>query len=253
VGRAIPGEIPRISIRTTTARRSPGGHGCFSDKDQRPGGLSPPGRICEWRNRANSPDRQTTRIEAFSDGVIAIAITLLVLEVRVPHVEEGESLWDALRGLWPSYVGFGLSFVIIGIIWANHHEMFDFITRANRTLVLLNLLFLLCVGFLPFPTALLAEYLGREGERAAVNVYSGSARPATSLPSCCRSFRPGQASSCWPCWPSPTSCRRAGWSAEAIRPAQGHPTSSRRCQLHCTGSLRQPKVLTRRGAPCILG
>jgi uncharacterized membrane protein len=117
--------------------------------------------------------RETTRIEAFSDGVIAIAITLLVLEVRVPHVEEGESLWDALRGLWPSYVGFGLSFVIIGIIWANHHEMFDFITRANRTLVLLNLLFLLCVGFLPFPTALLAEYLGREGERAAVNVYSG--------------------------------------------------------------------------------
>ena len=117
--------------------------------------------------------RETARIEAFSDGVIAIAITLLVLEVRVPHVEEGASLWAALRDLWPSYVGFGLSFVIIGIIWANHHDMFDFIARANRTLVLLNLLFLLCVGFLPFPTALLAEYLGHEGERTAGVVYAG--------------------------------------------------------------------------------
>jgi uncharacterized membrane protein len=118
--------------------------------------------------------RETARIEAFSDGVIAIAITLLVLDVRVPPHEDVGNLWRALGDLWPNYVGFALSFVIIGIIWANHHEMFGFIARANRTLVLINLLFLLCVGFLPFPTALLAEYLGHDGERAAVNVYSGS-------------------------------------------------------------------------------
>lgn len=118
--------------------------------------------------------RETARIEAFSDGVIAIAITLLVLDVKVPPHEGVRDLWDALGDLWPNYVGFALSFVIIGIIWANHHEMFGFIVRANRTLVLINLLFLLCVGFLPFPTALLAEYLGHDGERAAVNVYSGS-------------------------------------------------------------------------------
>ena len=125
-----------------------------------------------WRNDGDD-GRETARIEAFSDGVIAIAITLLVLEVRVPEIEEGHTLWDALIDLWPSYLGYALSFVIIGIIWANHHEMFGFIARANRTLVLINLLFLLAVAFLPFPTALLAEYLGHEGEETAVTVYAG--------------------------------------------------------------------------------
>lgn len=125
-----------------------------------------------WRDDVDE-GRETARIEAFSDGVIAIAITLLVLEVRVPEVEEGHSLWEALADLWPSYVGFALSFIVIGIIWANHHEMFGFIARANRTLVLINLLFLIGVGFLPFPTALLAEYLGHDGEGTAVTVYAG--------------------------------------------------------------------------------
>jgi uncharacterized membrane protein len=136
--------------------------------------------------------RETARIEAFSDGVIAIAITLLVLEVRVPHVEEGESLWAALRDLWPSYVGFGLSFVIIGIIWANHHDIFGLIGRVDRTLLLLNLLFLLCVGFLPFPTALLAEYLGHDGERTAGIVYAGWML-ATALCYCLLWWYPRQA------------------------------------------------------------
>jgi uncharacterized membrane protein len=117
--------------------------------------------------------RETARIEAFSDGVIAIAITLLVLDVKVPPHDEVSDLWRSLGDLWPNYVGFALSFVIIGIIWANHHDMFGLIGRVDRTLVLINLLFLLCVGFLPFPTALLAEYLGHDGERAAANVYSG--------------------------------------------------------------------------------
>lgn len=123
--------------------------------------------------RDSGGGRETTRLEAFTDGVIAIAITLLVLDVRVPERDEERDLWRGLVDLWPNYVGFGLSFVIIGIIWANHHEMFGYIERADRALVLLNLLFLLCVGFLPFPTALLAEYLGHDGERTAVEVYSG--------------------------------------------------------------------------------
>jgi uncharacterized membrane protein len=105
--------------------------------------------------------------------VIAIAITLLVLDVRVPKHAEGQSLWTALGDLWPNYVGYGLSFIVIGIIWANHHEMFALIGRTNRTLTLINLLFLLGVGFLPFTTALLAEYLGHAGERTAVEVYAG--------------------------------------------------------------------------------
>ena len=123
--------------------------------------------------RGADPGRETVRIEAFSDGVIAIAITLLVLDVRVPERSAEHDLWTGLVDRWPNYLGFALSFVIIGIIWANHHEMFGFIERADRALVLLNLMFLLCVGFLPFPTALLAEYLGHEGERTAVEVYSG--------------------------------------------------------------------------------
>jgi len=128
------------------------------------------------QNGTTTRGRDTDRLETFSDGVIAIAITLLVLEVRVPHLEEGEGgaeLWEQLGHLWPSYLGYLISFVTIGIMWANHHEIFRHIARTNHYLILSNTLFLLCIGFLPFPTALLAEYLGKEGERVAVVVYSG--------------------------------------------------------------------------------
>lgn len=117
----------------------------------------------------------TTRIEAFSDGVFAIAITLLIIEVGVPHVEGGESLSHALRGLWPSYFGFALSFVTIGIMWANHHSMFRDIERIDHTLVVLNLMLLLCISFIPFPTAVLAEYMrDDENARAATLAYGGT-------------------------------------------------------------------------------
>jgi uncharacterized membrane protein len=128
------------------------------------------------RNGRRSGGRDTDRLEAFSDAVIAIAITLLVLEVRVPEHDEihgTRDLWRALRDLWPSYLGYLLSFVIIGIMWANHHEIFRHVARTDHYLILANTLFLLCVGFLPFPTALLAEYLSEPGERTAVVVYSG--------------------------------------------------------------------------------
>jgi uncharacterized membrane protein len=118
----------------------------------------------------------TTRLETFSDGVFAIAITLLVLEIRVPHVEESESLLVALLGLWPSYVGYAVSFLQIGVIWANHHNRFRLLERSDHVLLFLNILFLMCVAFIPFPTALLAEYIqGSEGERqTAIAVYSGT-------------------------------------------------------------------------------
>src|SRR3954451_10011025 len=125
------------------------------------------------RFRDNETGRECARIEAFSDGVIAIAITLLILEIKVPEQEEGKSLLSQLIDLWPSYFGFVLSFVVIGIMWANHHEIFGFIEHSNRTLVLLNLALLLCIAFIPFPTALLAEYLGHEGERTTVGAYWG--------------------------------------------------------------------------------
>jgi uncharacterized membrane protein len=120
----------------------------------------------------------TTRLEAFSDGVFAIAITLLVLEIRVPTpdaTQQGRTLLAALRQLWPSYLGYALSFVTIGIMWANHHTIFKYVRRADRYFVLINVLFLMCISFLPFPTALLAAYLPEPGGRTvAVAGYSAT-------------------------------------------------------------------------------
>jgi uncharacterized membrane protein len=121
----------------------------------------------------------TDRIEAFSDGVFAIAITLLIIEIGVPHLEDeplGTTLPQALVGLWPSYLGYVISFLQIGVIWANHHNRFRFIERSDHGLLFLNILFLMCVAFIPFPTALLAEYLERtasERETAGV-IYAGT-------------------------------------------------------------------------------
>ena len=124
-------------------------------------------------------DNDTGRIEAFSDGVFAIAITLLIIEIGVPHLEDeppGTTLPQALVGLWPSYLGYVISFLQIGVIWANHHNRFRFIERSDHGLLFLNILFLMCVAFIPFPTALLAEYLERtasERETAGA-IYAGT-------------------------------------------------------------------------------
>jgi TMEM175 potassium channel family protein len=107
-----------------------------------------------------------SRTEAFSDGVFAIAITLLIIEVRPPHSEAGGLAGD-LANLWPKYAAYVVSFVIIGIIWVNHHQIFERITAVDRPLLFLNLLLLLTVAFLPFPTALLGDYI-RQGDNAHV-------------------------------------------------------------------------------------
>jgi uncharacterized membrane protein len=102
----------------------------------------------------------TGRLEAFSDGVFAIAITLLIIEIGVPHVEANESLTEALLDLWPSYAGYVVSFLTIGVMWVNHHHMFKDIVRTDHGLLVLNLLLLLGIAFVPFPTAVVAEYVG---------------------------------------------------------------------------------------------
>src|SRR5258708_15528139 len=91
---------------------------------------------------------ETLRIEAFSDGVFAIAITLLILEIKIPNPAQG-SLATALLRQWPSYVGFLLSFAYTGVMWMNHHRMFTHIKRSNDTLLVLNLLLLLGVTVVP--------------------------------------------------------------------------------------------------------
>ena len=112
------------------------------------------------------------RLEAFSDGVLAIVITLLILDISVPE-KGSESLAHALADQWQQYVAYLLSFLIVGIIWLNHHATINLLARTNHTLQVLNLLLLLPVSVLPWPTALLAEYAEgtEEDQRVAVIVY----------------------------------------------------------------------------------
>ena len=125
-----------------------------------------------------SEETETSRLEAFSDGVFAIAITLLVLGITVPGrdgVLSSGGLFPALLALWPSYLGYVISFVTIGIMWANHHTIFHYVRRTDRYLLIINVFFLMCIGFLPFPTAVLADYLKDADHRqAAVAAYSGA-------------------------------------------------------------------------------
>ena len=121
--------------------------------------------------------RGPERLEAFSDGVFAIAITLLVLEIRVPGADvlaDPTRLLAALGNLWPSYFGYVISFVTIGIMWANHHNLIRLVATVSHGLMLANLLLLLSVGFIPFPTALLAATLGTPSAQIGVLVYAGS-------------------------------------------------------------------------------
>jgi len=117
---------------------------------------------------------ETGRIEAFSDGVFAIAITLLILEIKVPHELPAGALGRYLLHDWPSYLAFLASFFTIGVMWMNHHRLFTLIGGANDVLIGLNLLLLLGVTWIPYPTALLAEHLTTANERVAAVVYAGS-------------------------------------------------------------------------------
>src|SRR5579872_3201819 len=118
-------------------------------------------------------EKETARIEAFSDGVFAIAITLLILEIKVPPAGTADLATQLLRQ-WPSYVSFVISFAFIGIMWINHHRMFTHIRRCDNGLLILNLLLLLGVCAVPFPTAVLAAHLGQAGQRTATLLYNGT-------------------------------------------------------------------------------
>ncbi len=114
---------------------------------------------------------RTGRFEAFSDGVFAIAITLLVLDIAVP-TGAADHLLPAVAAQWPVYLAYFISFSTIGAIWLAHSAITDYLERTDPILSRLNLLLLLFVSFLPFPTRMLAEYTGEElGERVAVTLY----------------------------------------------------------------------------------
>jgi uncharacterized membrane protein len=119
-------------------------------------------------NQAPESDHQTSlgleRLIFFSDAVFAISITLLVLDIHLPageNLSDDIELFRALSGLWHSYMAYILSFMVIGTFWISHHRKFRFIKRYDGMLILLNLLFLMIVAFVPFPTAVISDYSGR--------------------------------------------------------------------------------------------
>jgi uncharacterized membrane protein len=124
--------------------------------------------------RVSTSTTETARIEAFSDGVLAIAITLLVLEIPIPHGHA--DLGAELRAGSSHYVAFVLAFLSIAVMWANHHDLFRIIDKSDRGLMLANSFLLLTISFLPFPTGVLAEHMTHGGteRQAALLTYGGT-------------------------------------------------------------------------------
>src|SRR5215469_17210406 len=121
-----------------------------------------PDRVWKLPQREDdeAADEGVGRILALSDGVFAIAITLLILEIAIPATTPGAALPKALLGLWPRYLAYVLSFVVIARFWVTHHVAFRLIARYDNVLIWLNLLLLMFVSFLPFPTAVVGAHNG---------------------------------------------------------------------------------------------
>ena len=125
----------------------------------------------------SADEKETGRVEAFSDGVFGIAITLLVLDLKVPPVTASTSpgaLAGALLRQWPMYVAYVLSFATVLIMWTNHHRLFRLIRRSDHTFLMINGMLLMLVTLVPFPTGLLAAHISQPGAVTAAAVYSGT-------------------------------------------------------------------------------
>ena len=123
---------------------------------------------------------ETGRTEAFSDGVFAIAITLLVLEIGIP-ASEFDDLWSAIFHEWPAYLGYATSFLTIGGLWLAHHGIFRRLRYANNAVMRINLLLLMAVSFLPYPTKLVAEAIRDESAERAAAIFYGLCLLAIAL------------------------------------------------------------------------
>jgi uncharacterized membrane protein len=127
--------------------------------------------------QTHEESKGTARLEAFSDGVFAIAITLLALELQIPHVESNSAKWalaSALFQEWPSYVAFVTSFFTVLIMWMNHHAVFKFVRKVNARILFANGILLLITTAVPFVTGLFSEYLNHREATTACAVYTGS-------------------------------------------------------------------------------
>ena len=127
---------------------------------------------------AEKQEKETGRLEAFSDGVFAVAITLLVLELKVPHLDAGHIFSRALASelvkQWPGYFAFVTSFFTVLIMWVHHHVIFKLVRKSDVHLLFANGFLLLMVTAVPFSTAVLTEYLGTPAARTACTLYAGT-------------------------------------------------------------------------------
>jgi TMEM175 potassium channel family protein len=123
--------------------------------------------------RVSRSQSETARLEAFSDGVLAIAITLLVLDINIPH---GGDVGHELRAAWPQYLAYLTAFLTIAVLWANHHDVFRIIAATDRGLMFANSLLLASISFLPFPTRVLADNMRSSGSdrQAALLAYGAT-------------------------------------------------------------------------------
>jgi uncharacterized membrane protein len=123
----------------------------------------------------------TSRLETFADGVFAIAATLLILNVDAQVGEHSGALGSRLLEIWPSYIAYAVSFVTIGIIWSNHHTVLGQLVRVDRVFLMQNVLLLMCVAFLPFPTRLIAENLHDHDDLQASALAYGATMTAMAI------------------------------------------------------------------------
>ena len=124
---------------------------------------------------------ETSRAEAFSDGVFAIAITLLILAVGIEQALAEGDLGRQLVDLWPAYIAYAVSFLTIGIMWVNHHSVFRQFARVDRPLLLLNILLLMLIAFVPFPTRVVAEHAKSADDRQAAALLYGTTMTITAI------------------------------------------------------------------------
>jgi uncharacterized membrane protein len=124
---------------------------------------------------------ETGRVEAFSDGVFAIAITLLILAVGIEQSFARGSVEHQLLHLWPAYIAYAVSFLTVGVMWVNHHQIFRHFVRVDRPLLLLNILLLMCISFTPFPTRVVADHAKDGADRQAAAVLYGLTMTVTAI------------------------------------------------------------------------
>lgn len=124
---------------------------------------------------------ETGRVEAFSDGVFAIAITLLILAVGIEQARAEGELSEQLLDLWPAYLAYAVSFLTIGIMWINHHAVFRHFARVDRPLLLLNIFLLMLIAFTPFPTRVVAEFAHTDADRRAAALLYGITMTLTAI------------------------------------------------------------------------